>query len=151
MSKHRTVVLALSRSSCRNRSNLGTADSRPAMSMSNSSHPTRLLAVIAFAGITGCAPSFTNPSQPQPSGSIASRSADTPEARPHEPTTSFGRSDSSGSRVQPSDAGSERGASTLSPKKQHHGQTLDEMLLFFPSKYPDGNWKPEGLSFEDAW
>jgi fermentation-respiration switch protein FrsA (DUF1100 family) len=29
--------------------------------------------------------------------------------------------------------------------------TLDEMLLFFPSRYPDGNWQPEGLVFEDVW
>jgi uncharacterized protein len=30
-------------------------------------------------------------------------------------------------------------------------QTLDELLLFFPSKHPVGNWKPDGLQFEDAW
>jgi fermentation-respiration switch protein FrsA (DUF1100 family) len=37
------------------------------------------------------------------------------------------------------------------PDKQMQGQSLDELLLFFPSKYPDGNWKPDGLKFEDAW
>jgi len=25
------------------------------------------------------------------------------------------------------------------------------MLLFQPSRYPDGNWNPEGLDFEDVW
>jgi uncharacterized protein len=28
---------------------------------------------------------------------------------------------------------------------------LDEMLLFYPTKYPGGDWKPEGLNFEDVW
>ncbi|MFO1002474.1 MAG: alpha/beta hydrolase [Planctomycetaceae bacterium] len=29
-------------------------------------------------------------------------------------------------------------------------QTLDERLLFFPSKYPAGNWKPKDLQFDDV-
>jgi fermentation-respiration switch protein FrsA (DUF1100 family) len=37
------------------------------------------------------------------------------------------------------------------PTQQPKGQSLDEALLFFPSKYPAGNWKPDGLKFEDAW
>jgi len=28
---------------------------------------------------------------------------------------------------------------------------LENSLIFFPSRYPDGDWKPWGLSFEDAW
>ena len=28
---------------------------------------------------------------------------------------------------------------------------LDEMLTFFPSRYPAGNWQPRNLVFEDAW
>lgn len=28
---------------------------------------------------------------------------------------------------------------------------LEESLIFFPSRYPEGNWHPLGLSFEDAW
>jgi hypothetical protein len=28
---------------------------------------------------------------------------------------------------------------------------MEESLLFFPSKYPDGIWQPPGLAFEDAW
>jgi uncharacterized protein len=27
---------------------------------------------------------------------------------------------------------------------------LEESLIFFPSKFPDGDWRPRGLSFEDA-
>ncbi|MFL5243872.1 MAG: alpha/beta hydrolase, partial [Gemmataceae bacterium] len=27
----------------------------------------------------------------------------------------------------------------------------DELLLFYPSKYPEGNWQPPNLAFEDAW
>ena len=36
-------------------------------------------------------------------------------------------------------------------RRPTQGPTLDEMLLFFPSKFPDGNWKPDGLKFEDGW
>ncbi len=28
---------------------------------------------------------------------------------------------------------------------------LEESLIYFPSKYPEGDWKPRGLEFEDAW
>jgi fermentation-respiration switch protein FrsA (DUF1100 family) len=27
---------------------------------------------------------------------------------------------------------------------------FEESLIFFPSKYPDGDWQPDGLQFEDA-
>jgi fermentation-respiration switch protein FrsA (DUF1100 family) len=39
------------------------------------------------------------------------------------------------------------------PSPPHDGskQTLDELLLFFPVKFPAGDWKPVGLKFEDAW
>lgn len=29
--------------------------------------------------------------------------------------------------------------------------TLDELLLFFPTKYPEGNWNPSTLKFEDVY
>jgi fermentation-respiration switch protein FrsA (DUF1100 family) len=29
--------------------------------------------------------------------------------------------------------------------------TIDELLLFFPSKHPAGDWDPEDLQFEDVW
>src|SRR5690242_5968172 len=28
---------------------------------------------------------------------------------------------------------------------------LEDSLLFFPTKYPAGNWQPADLEFEDAW
>lgn len=28
---------------------------------------------------------------------------------------------------------------------------LEDLLLFYPSKHPEGNWKPENLEFEDVW
>ena len=30
-------------------------------------------------------------------------------------------------------------------------QSIDETLLFFPSKFPDGDWAPSDLKFEDVW
>jgi len=28
---------------------------------------------------------------------------------------------------------------------------MEESLIFFPAKYPEGDWTPAGLEFEDAW
>jgi len=30
-------------------------------------------------------------------------------------------------------------------------RTIDEMLLFFPMKYPVGDWEPDSLTYEDVW
>lgn len=30
-------------------------------------------------------------------------------------------------------------------------QTVDELLLFFPAKYPSGDWQPKDLRFEDVY
>ena len=27
----------------------------------------------------------------------------------------------------------------------------EESLIFFPARYPEGDWQPEGLAFQDAW
>lgn len=37
------------------------------------------------------------------------------------------------------------------PGKPATAPTLDELLLFFPVKYPSGNWKPARLHFDDVW
>lgn len=36
-------------------------------------------------------------------------------------------------------------------KKPEAMRTLDEMLLFFPIKYPYGDWEPVTLNYEDVW
>lgn len=30
-------------------------------------------------------------------------------------------------------------------------RSLDELLLFFPTRYPDGDWDPEDLIYEELW
>ena len=49
-------------------------------------------------------------------------------------------------------------SNTTTPQPQiHHGsenspvRSLDEMLTFFPSKYPQGDWSPADLDVEDCW
>lgn len=37
------------------------------------------------------------------------------------------------------------------PVESEHQPSLDELLLFFPTKYPDGNWEPDNIDFEDVW
>lgn len=32
-----------------------------------------------------------------------------------------------------------------------HTPSLDELLLFFPSKFPVGEWEPQQVEFEDVW
>ncbi|MHB0961391.1 MAG: alpha/beta hydrolase [Pirellulaceae bacterium] len=29
--------------------------------------------------------------------------------------------------------------------------SIDELLLFFPSKFPEGNWAPDDLRYQDVW
>ena len=29
--------------------------------------------------------------------------------------------------------------------------SIDELLLFFPSKFPEGNWAPDNLRYQDVW
>ncbi len=38
----------------------------------------------------------------------------------------------------------------VNAQQKAKGRTLDETLLFFPVKHPQGNWKPAGLDFEDT-
>jgi fermentation-respiration switch protein FrsA (DUF1100 family) len=42
-------------------------------------------------------------------------------------------------------------SSQASPSKRTRAQSLDEKLLFFPAKYPEGEWQPTGLRFSDVW
>lgn len=39
-------------------------------------------------------------------------------------------------------------SSQSSPAKH---RSIDELLLFFPSKFPEGNWKPANLQYQDVW
>lgn len=36
-------------------------------------------------------------------------------------------------------------------RKRTTVRSLDELLLFQPSKYPKGNWEPDQLNFSDVW
>ncbi len=38
-----------------------------------------------------------------------------------------------------------------SPNPPEAAMILEESLIFFPDRYPEGDWQPEGLSPEDAW
>jgi fermentation-respiration switch protein FrsA (DUF1100 family) len=42
-------------------------------------------------------------------------------------------------------------ADTLPSSRPAKSRSIDELLLFFPSKFPHGRWQPPGLKFEDAW
>ncbi|MDX1432943.1 MAG: alpha/beta hydrolase, partial [Gammaproteobacteria bacterium] len=37
------------------------------------------------------------------------------------------------------------------PDPVAQARALDEQLLFYPSRYPNGDWQPAGVDFEDVW
>lgn len=43
------------------------------------------------------------------------------------------------------------GAQEISKTPSAKSPSIDELLLFFPSKYPTGDWHPKDLKFEDVW
>jgi len=44
------------------------------------------------------------------------------------------------------------GASSAAPgKPSTKPRRLDELLIFVPSKFPEGNWRPARLKYEDCW
>ncbi len=42
-------------------------------------------------------------------------------------------------------------AATKKSESKESPQSVEEMLLFFPSKYPSGNWNPAELRFKDVY
>lgn len=48
-------------------------------------------------------------------------------------------------------ASSEPAAKASEQRKSSKVRSLDELLLFQPTKYPKGDWQPKGLEFADAW
>jgi len=60
---------------------------------------------------------------------------------------------SSGVDVSPliAQASSEKAAKAPEKRKPSTVRSLDELLLFQPTKYPKGDWEPKGLEFADAW
>lgn len=42
-------------------------------------------------------------------------------------------------------------AESSTQQKTSTVRSLDELLLFQPTKYPQGNWEPNGLDFTDVW
>ena len=89
---------------------------------------TRSLGLLIVALLVGCAPS--------PAQHSGARSNAGPTAH-------------ADSKASPSARAAGEGAARTAG--QPKAQTLDELLLFFPTKFPDGNWQPDGLLFEDAW
>jgi hypothetical protein len=88
-----------------------------------------LTLLLALASVAGCAPSV----QQQPNQSS------TPVVEKPQPPQ-----DAPGPRAEKT-----KDAPPSSPKRTA-GPSLDERMLFYPSKYPEGDWKPKGLTFEDV-
>lgn len=44
-----------------------------------------------------------------------------------------------------------REPSESAPTTEAKPRSIDELLLFFPSKFPSGDWKPKDLQFEDVF
>jgi fermentation-respiration switch protein FrsA (DUF1100 family) len=105
-----------------------------------------LLALIAFAG---CRPAENTPVAPSPTAS-------SPPARPAPARSEDTTGPNPAAKTAPRSAEAPLPAATVDPTPAashdaNKGATPDELLLFFPSRYPQGNWKPAGLTFEDVW
>jgi uncharacterized protein len=48
-------------------------------------------------------------------------------------------------------ASAEEPAKAPEQRKPSKVRSLDELLLFQPTKFPNGDWQPAGLNFADAW
>jgi fermentation-respiration switch protein FrsA (DUF1100 family) len=55
------------------------------------------------------------------------------------------------SLIEPKDRVVQASSSMVARPKRPTAQSLDELLLFFPAKYPDGEWEPKALNFSDVW
>jgi len=66
------------------------------------------------------------------------------------PATGESRQQAASPLESPSPSGSDGSPASSSPGKSP-GRSIDEVLLFFPAKFPDGQWAPKGLTFEDVW
>ena len=53
--------------------------------------------------------------------------------------------------INPDDRVVQISASTAGQPRIPTSKSLDELLLFFPVKYPDGDWAPKALNFSDVW
>lgn len=98
---------------------------------------TKLLAVLAIGCLVGCGRS--------PEAQRGDSAAATPVRSPPVP---HGVSSSAPSSSAPIPSPSD---SCVSFKTSAPVRSIDEMLLFFPTQYPDGDWNPEGLQTEDIW
>lgn len=50
-----------------------------------------------------------------------------------------------------SQASAEERDSVPEPRKPSNVRSLDELLLFQPTRFPKGNWQPTGLKYADVW
>jgi uncharacterized protein len=100
------------------------------------SPPRWAVFLIALTAFADCSPSARQETTSPSAAALPSEPMSDPKSSPSKFPASRGN------------AAAQGGASS---SKQAKSQTLDELLLFYPSKYPDGDWKPKGLNFEDAW
>jgi uncharacterized protein len=99
-------------------------------------HPISAAFLIILTAVAGCSPSARQET-------VSPSAADVPSGPTSDP------------KSPPSNSPASHGNATAQPdassSKQAKSPSLDELLLFYPSKYPDGDWKPKGLNFEEAW
>jgi fermentation-respiration switch protein FrsA (DUF1100 family) len=108
------------------------------------------LASFALAAtVAGCSPSGTD--TPSTTERLASAEPTTTAEPPRPPAAAPEKTDRSGTPPVATDKPPKPGPSESPSAKQPASRSLDELLLFHPSKYPNGDWKPKELKFEDVW
>jgi fermentation-respiration switch protein FrsA (DUF1100 family) len=106
------------------------------------------LACVVFAG---CKP-HKSAKVERPLLDAATAPATTPENDAGNESRREGSIDKGSAVEAKSDTASEAvAASTPRESQDVQAPPIDELLLFFPSKYPAGDWAPAELQFEDVW
>lgn len=98
--------------------------------------PRSAVNLIAVVAIVGCSPYGKEEIASQSASASRSKPPIVPKSPPSKPVATHENS------AAPS--GDSLSKTAVTP-------TLDDLLLFYPSKYPQGDWQPQGVNFEDVW
>jgi fermentation-respiration switch protein FrsA (DUF1100 family) len=71
--------------------------------------------------------------------------------KPSADTTESSRQGNASQPVAPAVSSAAPKAAAAAGARKPKQFALDELLLFYPSRFPAGNWKPKVLQFEDVW
>ena len=110
--------------------------------------------LLACAVLTvGCATPNTNEhaARSQSETGAGSRTANAKSPATGDAVSASSASLKKSHEVEAGDRAATDGAAESKKRQPQATTSLDELLLFYPTKFPDGDWESRGLTFEDVW